>query len=153
MFLLDNIKLDGIPAKIKWKVPTYFTLYFKFSEGSYFCEKLYDTATSYVISYYFTSVFIVAVIIFCNFLELHSSLSEKRFLSQIFLVTNSPKAPHPLKAKTGGAWEEGGLKMVLKNTREGVHLSVKLPVISLQACKFTKNELLYTKFSMILGRF
>ena len=31
-----------------------------------------------------------------------------------------------------------------KNTCEGVHLIVKLPAINLQACKFTKNELLHT---------
>ena len=31
-----------------------------------------------------------------------------------------------------------------KNTCEGVHLIVKLPAISLQACKFTKNELIHT---------
>ena len=37
----------------------------------------------------------------------------------------------------------GGLKMLLKNTCEGVHLIIKLPAISLQACKFTKNELLH----------
>ena len=30
---------------------------------------------------------------------------------------------------------------------------VKLPVIILQACKFTKNELLHTHFSRILARF
>ena len=47
----------------------------------------------------------------------------------------------------------GVVKMVVKNTCEGVHLLVKLPPISLQACKFTKNELLHTNFSMILGRF
>ena len=44
------------------------------------------------------------------------------------------------------------LKMVVRNTCEGVHLLVELPPISLQACKFTKNELLHTDFSMILGR-
>ena len=42
--------------------------------------------------------------------------------------------------------EHGGLKMLSKNTCEGVHLIVKLPAISLQACKFTKNELLHTYF-------
>ena len=47
----------------------------------------------------------------------------------------------------------GGLKMPLKNTCEGVHLIVKLPAIILQACKFTKNELLQTHFSRILARF
>ena len=39
----------------------------------------------------------------------------------------------------GGAW--GRLKMLSKNTCDGVHLIVKLPAVSLQACKFTKNEL------------
>ena len=43
--------------------------------------------------------------------------------------------------------------MLLKNTCEGVHLIVKLPAISLQASKFTKNELLHTYFSKILARF
>ena len=47
----------------------------------------------------------------------------------------------------------GGLKMLLKNTCEGVHLIVKLPAIILQACKFTKNELFQTYFSRILARF
>ena len=42
--------------------------------------------------------------------------------------------------------------MLSKNTCEGVHLIVKLPAISLQACKFTKNELIHTCFSKILGR-
>ena len=48
----------------------------------------------------------------------------------------------------GGAW--GELKIQSKNTCEGVHLIVKLPAISLQASKFTKNELLHTYFSRIL---
>ena len=43
--------------------------------------------------------------------------------------------------------------MLLKNTYEGVQLIVKLPTISLQASKFTKNELLHTYFSRILARF
>ena len=29
LFLMDNIKLDGIPSKTKWKIHTSFTLYFK----------------------------------------------------------------------------------------------------------------------------
>ena len=35
----------------------------------------------------------------------------------------------------------GELKMLSKNTSEGVHLIVKLLAIRLQACKFTKYEL------------
>ena len=46
----------------------------------------------------------------------------------------------------------GELKMLLKNTCEGVHLLEKLPAISLQACKFTENEL-HTYFSRVLARF
>ena len=46
----------------------------------------------------------------------------------------------------------GGLKMLSKNTCEGVHLIIKLPAKSLQACEFTENEL-HTYFSRILARF
>ena len=56
-----------------------------------------------------------------------------------------------LKSKHRGAW--GELKMLSKNTCEGVHLIVKLLAISLQASKFTKNEFLHTHFSRILARF
>ena len=41
----------------------------------------------------------------------------------------------------------GGLQMLLKNTCEGVFLLLKLPAISLQTCKSTKNELLHTFFA------
>ena len=40
----------------------------------------------------------------------------------------------------------GRFKVLSKNTCEGVHLIVKLPAISLQACKFTKIELLHSYF-------
>ena len=56
-----------------------------------------------------------------------------------------------LSQNMGVAW--GELKMLVKNTCEGVHLIVKLPAISLQASKFTKNELLHTYYSGILARF
>ena len=49
-----------------------------------------------------------------------------------------------------------GLKVQLKNTCEGVHLIVKLWAISLQAFKFTKNELFYKffkDFSQILSSY
>ena len=52
----------------------------------------------------------------------------------------------------GGAWEDLKLKMLLKSTWEGVHMIVKSLAKSLQACKFTKNEL-HTYFSRILARF
>ena len=43
----------------------------------------------------------------------------------------------------------GGDKMLLRNICEGVLMLVKLSAIRLQACKFTKNELLHTYFSRI----
>ena len=55
------------------------------------------------------------------------------------------------ESKHGGCM--GRLKTLLKNTCEGVHLFVKLLAVRLQACKFTKNELLHTYFSGILARF
>ena len=42
-----------------------------------------------------------------------------------------------LKSIHGGSNGGEGLKMLSKNTGEGVHLIVKLPDISLEACKFT----------------
>ena len=53
----------------------------------------------------------------------------------------------------GGSLGGVGLKMLLKNSCEGVHLLVKLLAISLQACKFIKDELLHTYFSSILATF
>ena len=66
----------------------------------------------------------------------------------------SSKFEGGLKSIHGGAW--GELKMLSKNTCEIVHLTVltvTLPPISLQACKFTKNKLLHPYFSRILARF
>ena len=40
----------------------------------------------------------------------------------------------------------GELRMLSKNTCQGVQLIKKLPAISLQDSKFTKNELLHTSF-------
>ena len=34
MFLMNNIKLDGMPTKIKLKIQACFTLYFKFWEDT-----------------------------------------------------------------------------------------------------------------------
>ena len=63
---------------------------------------------------------------------------------------DSSKFNEGLSQYMGGAW--AGVKM-LKNTCEGLHLLVMLLAISLQAYKFTKNELFQTYFSNILARF
>ena len=56
------------------------------------------------------------------------------------------------KSIYGGSMS-GRFKVLSKNTCEGVHLIVKLLAISLQACKFTKIELLHSYFWKILARF
>ena len=58
-----------------------------------------------------------------------------------------------LKSKRGGGVAWGELKMLSKNTCEGVHLIVKMLAINLQASKFTKSKLFHTYFSRILARF
>ena len=55
-----------------------------------------------------------------------------------------------LSQNIGGAW--GELKMLAKNTCEGVHLIVKLLAIRLLASKFIENDFLHTYFSTILAR-
>ena len=52
----------------------------------------------------------------------------------------------------GGSMRGGGAKMLSKKTCEGVHSIIKLPAISLQDCKFTKDEL-HTYFSRISAIF
>ena len=50
---------------------------------------------------------------------------------------SSSKFDGGLRSIHGGIM--GELKMLSKNTCHGVHLIVKLPAISLQACSFIKN--------------
>ena len=41
LFLTDNIKLDGIPTKVKLKIQARFAMYFQFREGtSVACDKM-----------------------------------------------------------------------------------------------------------------
>ena len=57
-----------------------------------------------------------------------------------------------LSQNMGKAWGMGDLKILSRNTSEGVQLIVKLPAVNLQASKFTNNEL-QPYFSRILARF
>ena len=93
VFLMHNIKLDGMPTKIKLKIQACFTLYFKFWEGtSVKCFQI--QATSSFISC-FTSAFISADIIFYNFLELHSTCLKRIFETFYFFnrFTQTPPPP------------------------------------------------------------
>ena len=93
LFITDNIKVDGMPTKIKLKIQACFTLYFKFWEGtSVKCFQI--QATSSFISC-FTSAFISADIIFYNFLELHSTCLKRIFETFYFFnrFTQTPPPP------------------------------------------------------------
>ena len=86
LFLTANIKMDRIPTKIKWKINMLFLHCISGFEGTSFKKIVrYSHQTFYFML--FLLVFTSADIIFHNFLELHSALSEKRFSSQISLFS------------------------------------------------------------------
>ena len=78
-----HFKLDGIPIKIKWKIHALLHCISRF-EGIFY-KNVKDTETRSFISCCFMLAFTSADIIFHKFLEFHSILLEKRFLSQMFL--------------------------------------------------------------------
>ena len=87
--LVDNIKLHGMPTRIKWKMQPCFSLNFKFWEG--------NLVKSYKIQ---LPVFLFLVLYeffyhFYNFLEFHSTLSEKIFIPNFPFLTGSPTPPPP----------------------------------------------------------
>ena len=80
--------------------------------------------------------------------------SNLDILSHIIQPCCQPRVSHRCCKHRGGLSQNmGELKMQSKNTCEGVYLIVKLPAISLQAGRFTENELLHIYFSKILARF
>ena len=94
LFLMDNIKLDRITTKIKWKGYDYFTLHFKFWEG-----------TSVKICKIQLSALLFLVVLqqfFYNFLELHWSLLKKKkiFVTNFLFLTDLPKSPFLYRQKS-----------------------------------------------------
>ena len=114
--LVDNIKLHGMPTRIKWKMQPCFTLNFKFWEGTF--------VKSYKIQ---LPVFLFLVLHeffyhFYNFLEFHSTLSEKIFIPNFPFLTGSPPPPshnsNSLMAKICKTWQffcQFSLKYLLKH--------------------------------------
>ena len=95
LFLMNNIRLHGIPTKIKWKIQTCFTLYFKFWEGT--SVKSYKIQGP-VFYFLFYVSFYISRYHFYNFLKLHSNLSEKDLRPKFSLFNGfSPLSqPQPL---------------------------------------------------------
>ena len=94
LFLMDKINMEIIPIKIKWKIHAPFTLYFKL--WSYFLQK--NLRCNHQIFYFllFLLAFTSADVIFHNFLELHSTLTEKKiFVTNFPILTDSLNPPPP----------------------------------------------------------
>ena len=94
LFVTDNIKLDGMPTKIKLKIQACFTLYFKFWEGtSVKSYKIQLPVLLFLVSHQFLYQ---QVSLFYNFLEHHSTLSEKDFCCKFFFFNEFSQTAHPL---------------------------------------------------------
>ena len=92
LFLTDNIKMDRIPIKIKWKVHTFFTLYFKFWR-----EFLWKICKMHRPDYLFLFVFMSFYISRYHFSQisaLHSKISEKKYFHhKFFFLADSLRPP------------------------------------------------------------
>ena len=91
---MDKIKMDRIQTKIKWKIHAFYTLYFKFQR--YFFWKC--VRCNHQIFYFllFLLVLTSGGTIFCKFLELHSTMSDKKiFVINLSLLTDPLKLPSP----------------------------------------------------------
>ena len=97
LFLTGNIKLDGMPTKIKLKTQACFTLYFKFWEGN--SVKSYKMQLPVLLFFVSHRFLYQQIAIFFNFLELHSTLSEKDFCRKFSFFNGFTQTRHPLIAK------------------------------------------------------
>ena len=98
LFLMDNIKMDRIPTKFKWKINTCpFYILFQVLKVIFIkiC-KIHPLDLLFLVFVAFTS----EDIIFHKGLELHSTLSEKKkkiFVTNFPFLTDSLNPhPHPL---------------------------------------------------------
>ena len=93
MFLTDNAKLDVTPTKAKLN-EKYTLVFILFQVLKILLIKKIQVPVFYFSL--FSINFYINRYHFCNFLALHSTLSEKRFLSRIFLdLTDSLQSPPP----------------------------------------------------------
>ena len=87
----QNIKLDGMPTNIKLKIQAYLTLYFKFWEGtSVKSYNIYLWVLLFLVSHLFLYQ---QKLFFYNFLELHSTLSEKDFCCKFSSLKGFTQTP------------------------------------------------------------
>ena len=98
LFVTDNIKLDGMPTKIKLKIQACFTLYFKFWEGtSAKSYKIQLPVLLFLVSHQFLYQQISFFLqLFKNFIQYYL---KKTFVTNFTFLTDSPKPPTHLLAK------------------------------------------------------
>ena len=94
LFLTDNIKLDGIPTKIKWKIQACFTLYFKFWDGT--SVKMQLPVLLFLVLH---QLLYQQISSFYNFLELHLTLSEKDLCHKFLFFNGFTQTFHPLNSQ------------------------------------------------------
>ena len=94
LFLMDNIRLHGIPTKIKWKIQACFTLNFKFWEGT--AVKGFKTKIPDFL-FLVLHQFLYQQTSFLQLSRISFNIIWKRFSSQIFLnrFTPLPQTPPP----------------------------------------------------------
>ena len=98
---MDNIKLYGMPTKMKWKNQACFALNFKFWEGtSVKSYKIQLPVFLFLVLFYIS--FYISRYYFYNFLEFHSALSGKVFHHKFSFLTDSTPfpQPHPLSGQS-----------------------------------------------------
>ena len=105
LFLMDNIKLDGMPTKIKWKIQACFTLYFKFTFNF---KVLLWKVIRYMYQLFYFLFYISFYISRYYFLQLFRTLLSEKGFCHKFSVFNrfTQRPPHspfppsnPLMAK------------------------------------------------------
>ena len=84
----------GWNAEIKLKIQACFTLYFKFSEGT--SVKMQLPVLFFLI---LNQLLYQQISFFYNFLELHSTLSEKQFCHKSFFFNGFTQTSHPLNSQ------------------------------------------------------
>ena len=95
---VDWIKLDGMPTRIKLKIQACFTFYLKFWGGT--SAKSCKIQLPVLLFLVLHQFLYQKISFFYNFLELHSTLFEKDFVTGFPFLMDSPKPPTPLIAKS-----------------------------------------------------
>ena len=98
MYVLNGQYQNRIPTKIKWKIDTFFTLYFKFWRYiNILLTKNCKMQPPDILFLFVLLAFTLAGIIFHK--KLQSKISEKIFSSQIFLFNGFAQTPYPLNGQ------------------------------------------------------